>query len=194
MVELCTLLSALLVMVWIYINDLDNGVKSKLSKFADDTMLGRKVDSRGGGDQIQERIDTCIDWVKDWQMELNLSKCKVLGMGKNNENRDYMIQGVILERATQEKDLGVVIDMGGKQAAQCQAALGKANWVLSCIRRGIIYKSKEVVLTLYRNLVRPHREYCVQFWSPQFRKDRDAIERVQHRTARLIPGLARLSY
>ena len=57
-------------------------------------------------------------------------------------------------RVTQEKDLGVVIDMGGKQAAQCQAAIGKANRVLGCIRRGMIYKSKEVVLTLYRNLVR----------------------------------------
>ena len=40
----------------IYINDLDNGVKSKLSKFADDTKLGGTVDSRGGGDQIQESI------------------------------------------------------------------------------------------------------------------------------------------
>ena len=74
-------------------------------------------------------------------------------MGKNNENRDYMMQGVILEHITL-KDLGVVIDMGGKQAAQCQAAKGKANRVLGCIRSGINYKSKEVVLTLYRNLVR----------------------------------------
>ena len=38
----------------IYIDDLDNGVKSKLFKFADDTKLGGEVDSRGGGDQIQE--------------------------------------------------------------------------------------------------------------------------------------------
>ena len=52
----------------IYINDLDNGVKSKLSKFVDDTKLGSKVDSREGGDQIQESIDTCMDWEKDWQM------------------------------------------------------------------------------------------------------------------------------
>ena len=59
-----------------------------------------------------------------------------------------------MERVTQEKDLGVVIDMGGKQAAQCQAATGKANRVLGCIRKGINYKSKEVLLTLYRNLVR----------------------------------------
>ena len=43
-------------------------MKSKLSKFSDDTKLGGKVDNRGGGDQIQESIDTCIDWAKDWQM------------------------------------------------------------------------------------------------------------------------------
>ena len=53
-----------------------------------------------------------------------------------------------------KKNLGVVIDKGGMQAAQCQTARGKANRVLGCIRRGIIYKSKDVVLTLYRNLVR----------------------------------------
>ena len=44
----------------IYINDLDRGVNSKLSKFVDDTKLGGEMDSRGGGDQIQESIDTCI--------------------------------------------------------------------------------------------------------------------------------------
>ena len=86
-----------------------------------------------------------------------------------------------MEHVTQEKDLGVVIDMGSKQAAQCQAAIGKANMVLGCIWRGIIYKSKEVVLTLYRNFVRAHPEYCVKFWSPQLRKDIDAIEKVQRR-------------
>ena len=56
--------------------------------------------------------------------------------------------------STKEKDLGVVIDTGGKEAAQYQAALGKVNRVLGYIRRGINYKSKQVVLTLYRNLVR----------------------------------------
>uniref|UniRef100_A0A8C4NI98 Reverse transcriptase domain-containing protein n=1 Tax=Eptatretus burgeri TaxID=7764 RepID=A0A8C4NI98_EPTBU len=161
-----------------YINDLDSGVKSRLSKFADDTKLGGEVDSRGDGDQIKETIDTCIVWEKDWQIEFNLIKWKVFGMGKNNKNRDYMMQGVIFERVTQEKDLGVAIDMGGKHAAQCQAAIVIANRVLGCIHRGVIYKSKEVVLTSYRNLVRPHLEYCVQnnvctsriLWSLQLRK------------------------
>ena len=50
------------------------------------------------------------------------------------------MQGVILERVTQEKDLGVVIDIGGKETEQCQAAFRRANRVLGCIQRGIIYK------------------------------------------------------
>ena len=58
----------------------------------------------------------------------------------------------------------VIMDTGCKQAVQCQAAMGKANKVLGCIRRGIIYKSKEVVLTLYRNLVRAtYRILCAVF-------------------------------
>ena len=45
----------------VYINHLDRGMKSLLSKFSDDTKLGGKVYSRGGGDHIQESIDTCRD-------------------------------------------------------------------------------------------------------------------------------------
>ena len=44
------------------------------------TKVGGNVHSRGGGVQIQESIDTCIGWAKDWQMQFNLRKCKVLEM------------------------------------------------------------------------------------------------------------------
>ena len=77
-------------------------------------------------------------------------------MGKNNENRDYRTQGVILERVTQEKDLGVGIDTGGKQVAQCQAAIGKANRVLGCIWRGINYKSKRGDVNIVQELSDGH--------------------------------------
>jgi len=47
---------------------------------------------------------------KDWQIQFNIKKCKVMGMGKNNENIDYMNQGEILTRVMQENDLEVGID------------------------------------------------------------------------------------
>eukprot|EP00061_Rhincodon_typus_P007803 g29855.t1 len=49
---------------------------------------------------------------------------------------------------------------------------------LTFIGRGIEYKDRQIILQLSRNLVRPHLEYCVQFWSPHYQKDVDASEEV----------------
>ena len=81
-----------------------------------------------------------------------------------------------------------------KVSMQVQQAVKKANGMLTFIVRGFEFRSKEVLLQLYRALVRPHLEYCVQFWSPNLRKDIIAIEGVQRRFTRLIPRMEGLAY
>ena len=51
-----------------------------------------------------------------------------------------------------------------------------------------------MLLQLYRALVRPHLEYCVQFGSLYLMKDVLALEGVQRRFTKLLPGMVGLTY
>jgi len=70
------------------------------------------------------------------------------------------MNGQLLEETDSEKDLGVVFSDNLKSAAHCQEAYSKPNRMLGLISRTIKYKNPEVLLNLYKSMVRPHLEYC----------------------------------
>ena len=73
-----------------------------------------------------------------------------------------------------------------KSLHQCVAACSKANRVLGMIRRTINYKEQWMMVNLYKALVKPHLEQCVSVWSLHYQKDKELLERVQHRFTRMI--------
>ena len=62
------------------------------------------------------------------------------------------------------------------------------------IRRNRTYKEKGLIVPLYKAIVRPHLEYCIQAWRPYLRKDIDMLDKIHRRATKPIPGLGVLSY
>ena len=69
-----------------------------------------------------------------------------------------------------------------KVSEQCGIAASKGNKILGLIRRNIRYKEKQLIVPLYKAIVRPHLEYCIQAWKPYRKKDIDKLERIKKRS------------
>ena len=84
-----------------------------------------------------------------------------------------------LGRTTKEKDLGVTFSADMKVSEQCGIAASKGHQILELIRRIITYKEKQLIVPLYKAIVRPHLEYCIQGWRLYRKKDTNKLERIQ---------------
>ena len=182
------------VLFLVYINDIDEGVTSIISKFADDTKIANSVASNEQVIEIQQNLDKLSEWGQTWQMKFNADKCKVLHIGYRNEKAKYTLNGTLLQSVNSELDLGITISSNLKPSQQCSEVVKKANKIIGLIGRSFEYKSKNTILTLYNSLVRPILEYCVQAWSPYYQKDINKLERVQRRVTKIIPSLRNKSY
>ena len=155
----------------VYINDLEEGVTGNILKFADDTKLSTKSKKIGDKKNVQDDIDKLVKLAEKWQMLFNFGKCKCLHTGPGNTSMNYEMGGTIFSTTVKEKDLGVTMNANMKVSEQCRIAASKGNQVLGMIRRNITYKDKSLIVPLYKAIVRPHLEYCIQAWSQYLRKE-----------------------
>ena len=180
----------------IFINDLDmeTPMVEIVRKFADDTKVGNGAKTMKEREDLQEALDKLSSWADRWGMEFNVSKCKVMHVGHNNEKHAYTMKGQQLTETEEERDIGVMVSRQLKPSVQCKHAARTAQTVLGQLTRAFHYRDRHVFLRLYIQYVRPHLEFCVPAWSPWLDGDKDCLERVQKRAVGMISGLRGRTY
>ena len=115
-------------------------------------------------------------------------------VGRRNIRYEYEMYGTKLAAVEEEKDLGVWMHSSMKPTTQCERAAKSANMALGMILRAFHYRSREVLIPLYKTFVRPKMEYAAAVWSPWLKKDEDILEDVQKRMMRSLSDCPGRSY
>ena len=175
----------------LYINDLPDGIRNHISLFADDVKMYAPSKTYF---QNQLDLNRLCEWQKLWLLEFNTrdGKCKVMHVGKNNPQNLYMLNGTRLPHTESEVDLGVSMNQEWCWDDQINKAIGKANACFAWVTRSVVCRNPTVILNIYKTLIRPHLEYCIQLWSPVAHRGNWGhimnIEAVQRRLTRIIDG------
>ena len=179
----------------IFINDLPDAVQSNCKIFADDTKL---YDKSINHTKIQKDLDSLQAWSDTWNLKFNVSKCNVMHYGKTNPNQNYFMgannQKIEINESKEEKDLGVNFDPQLSFDAHINKIINKANQRIGLIKRTFTYLNKDILLKLYKSLVRPHLEYGNIIWYPLLKRQSIAVEKVQRRATKLLRECKNLDY
>ena len=95
----------------LYINDMPSTVKTSISLFADDTKLYSPCKDH---DLLQADLDMLCNWSSKWQLLFNTDKCKVVHIGRTNQQLSYTMLDNQNERhrlmsSVIEKDLEIIV-------------------------------------------------------------------------------------
>lgn len=129
-----------------------------------------------------ERLHVTINWEEWLVCQRGLSRLvkwddrslmKFNKKGRNKPRLQYLLGITQLESSSAKLELGVLRDTSLSMSWQCALAT-MGNVIPGCNRQNIASRLGKVIL-LCLALVRSHLNFCVQLWSPQYKRDIDIL-------------------
>ena len=196
------------VLFLLFVNDIELAItNSKIRCFADDSRLLKSVKSPTDASLLQNDLNNAICWAKKNNMSLNDDKFELIQHHSSVRNfRDlselpfvhydncYFTSHTTIEPSSHTTDLGVIVENNLSFKLHIsdivQRARNKLSWGLSVF----VSRTEDVVLTLYKSLVRPIVDYCCVLWSPMKIGDIALIEGIQRTATSKILSVCHLNY
>ena len=173
----------------LYINNITQGISSKMRLFADDCLVYREISSDQDTIALQHDLNTLMDWGKTWLMAFNIDKCHIMRVTLARKKRivhDYTMGGSLLHVAENSPYLGVNINNKLSWNEHVDKITAKARRTLGFLRRNLQGCPKKIKEQAYTSLVRPPLEYCCPIWDPHTIKGIKKVEAVQGTAARFV--------
>ena len=157
-------------MFLLYVNDIGDKVspQTTIKLFADSCLLYRTIDYIADANQLQQDLDSMVDWSNTLLMRFNATKCHLLKITRqqNFTLTSYSINGVHLEEVDHHPYLGVELTSDLTWKTHISNITSKANIILNLLRRHLYGCNQEVKFRAFTSLVRPHLEYSSSVWDP----------------------------
>ena len=190
-----------------YVIDLKESLSSADAlSFADDTKLIQVIRTLLDQAELQRDLGSVTQWSVNNNMKLHEDKFQLVNytLGGSKWLRDLPLHaetlsyvtvgGTVVEPEQHVKDLGVWLSADGTWTHHIGDIVRRANMISGWIFCAFKSRSPEVLLTLYKALVRPILEYCCLVWYPTEVGDIQVVENVQRAFTRKIQGMKDLNY
>ena len=181
-----------------YVADLPGVLKegSTIRMFADDTKIFKEISTPDDSKLLQKDLLEVSRWSKEWLLNFNPQKCKILRFGGGPAPNYFLEEGEneLILGTTTEKDLGVLFrdDFSFKDHIIGKMNTAKRN--LAIIKKNFKFIDPNTFLLLYKSLVRPHLEYASPIWNSIGKTVSDDIEKIQKFATKRVSGLRGFGY
>ena len=195
----------------IFINDLINILENcTLLTFADDTKIVSRVSTVADTQNLQTNLNKIISWSETNNMELNHNKFDLISHKPSSVNENiqlfkslpfhdqfftyYASNNTPIYSSEVVRDLGLFIDNKLNWNKHISTIVQKSKQLCGWICSVFYSRESDVMLTLFRSLIRTRLEYCCEIWNPHLLKDIRRIEQVQRSFTVKINGMREIDY
>ena len=139
-------------------------------------------------DTLEKELNRMKIWFDENKLTLNLSKTKfiIFGNRPTNTEKKLMINGIELERVSEIKFLGVLIDNKLSWKPHINYIKAKISKSIAILNKTKYLLNKTSLYTLYCSFILPYMTYCVEIWGNTYKTNIHPIFILQKRAIRII--------